>query len=80
MIQINNLSKAFGGQQLFQNINLNISPRERLGLVGRNGTGKSTLFKIILDEETADTGEVKIPKNYIVSTLRQHIEFLNPLF
>ncbi|MCH9740780.1 MAG: ATP-binding cassette domain-containing protein [Epsilonproteobacteria bacterium] len=75
MIQINNLSKSFGGRILFENINLQMSSNQKIGLIGRNGSGKSTLFKIILDEESHDSGELNIPKNYQIGTLRQHLEF-----
>ncbi len=75
MIQFTNLSKSFGGQTLFSNINLKILPTQKIGLIGRNGSGKSTLFKIILGEEGYDEGELGIPKNYKIGTLRQHLKF-----
>ena len=75
MIQLTNLTKSFGGQTLFKDINLKMSSNQKIGLIGRNGTGKSTLFKIILDEESHDSGEVLIPRNYKIGTLKQHLEF-----
>lgn len=75
MIQVVNLSKGYGAQVLFQDINLTLGKGEKIGLVGRNGTGKSTLFKIFLGEESPDSGEVILPKNYRVGTLRQHLQF-----
>ncbi|DAB40417.1 MAG TPA: ABC transporter ATP-binding protein [Sulfurovum sp. UBA12169] len=78
MIQLTNLTKSFGGQTLFRNLNLKLSQGQKIGLIGRNGTGKSTLFKIILGEESYDEGEVSIPKNYRIGTLRQHLEFTKP--
>jgi len=75
MIQLTNLSKSFGGQTLFRNLNLKLSPNQKIGLIGRNGSGKSTLFKIILGEEGYDDGDMSIPKNYKIGTLRQHLEF-----
>ena len=75
MIQLTNLSKSFGGQTLFKNLNLKVLSNQKIGLIGRNGTGKSTLFKIILKEESYDDGEMSIPKNYKIGTLRQHLEF-----
>jgi len=75
MIQLNNLSKSFGGQTLFRDLNLKMSRNQKIGLIGRNGSGKSTLFKIILGEESHDEGEVLIPKNYRIGTLRQHLSF-----
>ena len=78
MIQINNLSKGFGLQVLFENITCTIGRGERVGLVGRNGTGKTTLFKIILGDEHQDSGDILFPKNYKIGTLRQHLHFTEP--
>lgn len=75
MIQANNLSKSFGPQELFTHLSFNLSKGERVGLVGRNGCGKSTLFKMILGEESSDSGEIIIPKNYTIGSLKQHLEF-----
>ena len=75
MIQINNLTKSYGTRILFENLNLKLSAGQKIGFVGRNGSGKSTLFKIILGEEAYDDGEILIPKNYRIGTLRQHLHF-----
>ncbi len=78
MIQIQNISKSFGIQELFRNASFLVGPRERVGIVGRNGSGKSTLFKIILGEEFLDGGKIDIPKNYSIGYLQQHISFSHP--
>ena len=75
MIQLQNISKNFASQELFDNLNLKLNSGNRAGLVGRNGSGKSTLFKIILGEEHPDNGDVIIPKNYRIGTLKQHLTF-----
>ena len=75
MIQLTNISKSFTTQELFTNLTLKLNSGNRLGLVGRNGSGKSTLFKIITGEDHADDGEVIIPKNYRIGTLKQHLSF-----
>ncbi len=75
MIQLKNLSKHFGEKTLFTDLNLILGQGQRVGLVGRNGTGKSTLFKLILGEEQLDDGEILIPKNYKIGALKQHLEF-----
>ena len=78
MIQLSNISKNFGEQELFTNLNFKLNAGNRVGLVGRNGSGKSTLFKLILDEEHCDEGEVIIPKGYRIGALRQHLKFSEP--
>ncbi|WP_127716781.1 ABC-F family ATP-binding cassette domain-containing protein [Halobacteriovorax sp. HLS] len=78
MIQLNDISKHFGLQVLFEELNLLVGKRERIGFVGRNGAGKSTLFKIILGEIELDSGEVIIPKGYKIGALDQHIHFTKP--
>ena len=75
MIQLQNITKNFASQELFNNLNLKLNAGNRTGLVGRNGSGKSTLFKLILGEESADSGEIIIPKNYKIGTLKQHLTF-----
>lgn len=75
MIQLVNVTKSFGGRTLFEEVTFSLNSGERIGLVGRNGTGKSTLFKVITGIESYDSGEVKIPKSYKIGTLDQHIHF-----
>ena len=75
MIQVTHLSKCYGYQVLFHDISFSLTKGNKVGFVGRNGSGKSTLFKIILGEEESDEGEVYIPKNYRIGTLKQHISF-----
>ncbi len=75
MIQAKNLGMSFGTQILFENITFQLGQKERIGLVGRNGTGKSTLFKIVLGELTATVGDISRPKDYTIGSLEQHIHF-----
>lgn len=75
MLQLQNIHKSYGLQVLFDGITLQMTPGERLGLVGRNGHGKSTLFKIILGDEEPDQGKVVFPKNYRLGHLEQHLKF-----
>lgn len=76
MISFDNISKSYGSKILFENVTFNINKGERIGLVGRNGNGKTTLMRIITGEEEADSGKVSIPKNYKVGFLKQHIKFI----
>lgn len=75
MITVHNLSKQYGEQVLFKNISFSIGNRERVGLVGRNGHGKSTIFKILTGLEPYDSGKIITPQNYRIGYLSQHIDF-----
>lgn len=78
MLQVSNLSKAYGVRKLLDQVTFAVGLGERLGLVGRNGSGKSTLFKIILGQELADEGTITLPKSYRLGYLNQHIHFTQP--
>lgn len=75
MLSITNLEKYFGERCLFDKANMVLSPREKLAFIGRNGQGKSTLFKIILGEMEHDNGVLSISKNYRIAHLSQHVSF-----
>lgn len=75
MIAVDNLSKSFGAQLLFDGISFKINRKERVGLVGRNGHGKTTLFRIIAGLESADSGTVSVPKNYRIGYVEQEPMF-----
>ena len=75
MISVDNLSKSFGAAILFKNVSFKINRKERVGLVGRNGHGKTTLFRIISGREEADTGNISVPKNYQVGYVKQEMDF-----
>jgi ATP-binding cassette subfamily F protein 3 len=75
MIKISNLSKSFGDQLLFKDLTLDVGRRERVGLVGRNGHGKTTLFRMILGEIKADAGTISVPKRYRIGHVDQTIAF-----
>ena len=64
MIRIENLHKSYGDLVLLEGINFALNERERLGVVGRNGHGKTTLFRMILGQENPDSGSIVVPKNY----------------
>ena len=75
MIKINQLSKSYFTRELFTDVTFQMNAGDRLGLVGRNGHGKSTLFKLILGEEEIDSGDITIPRNYRIGHLEQHLHF-----
>src|SRR5690242_10923175 len=71
MITINNLTKHFGAQSLFSNVNLQLNPGCRYGLVGANGSGKTTFLRILTGDESDEGGSVGFPKNLTLGVLRQ---------
>lgn len=75
MISIDNLTKSFGSRILFDSISFKINRRERVGLVGRNGHGKTTLFRIIAGQEETEKGCISIPKSYRIGHVAQEIKF-----
>ena len=75
MIRVENVSKSYGELNLFSEISFSLSPKERLGVVGRNGHGKTTLLRMILGYETPDAGAIVIPKNYRIGYVSQKLEF-----
>jgi ATP-binding cassette subfamily F protein 3 len=75
MLNVGNLSKAYGSQVLFEDVSFQVAPGERVGLVGRNGTGKTTLFRILLGEEEPDAGSVVAPAGYRIGHLAQRLVF-----
>jgi len=75
MISISNLTKSYGGQTLFEGITFKINPRERVGLVGRNGHGKTTLFRLIVGDELPDSGIITAPKHHRIGYVRQELAF-----
>ena len=74
MITISNVSKSYNAKSLFSGINLNVGMRDRIAVIGRNGTGKTTLFEIIAGHISPDTGSVSIPKNTTVGYLKQDVQ------
>lgn len=75
MITVKNLSKSYGSQILFSDLNFNITSREKIGLVGRNGYGKTTLLQLITGQIEPDSGEISIPDGYKIGYLEQLISF-----
>lgn len=78
MIAAENLSKSYGGQLLFDGISFKINAKERVGLVGRNGHGKTTLFRIIIGQEEYDDGRLTAPKGYRIGHVQQQLRFTEP--
>jgi ATP-binding cassette subfamily F protein 3 len=78
MIIVDDLSKSYGKQGLFDSVSFKVNRRERVGVVGRNGHGKTTLFRMIVGEEEPDAGTISKPRNYRIGYVEQRIGFKEP--
>jgi len=75
MLNIDAISKSFGDQILFDKTGFQINPGERVGLVGRNGHGKTTLLNMISGRDHPDEGTASYPSGYRIGSLSQKIIF-----
>ncbi|WP_139891468.1 ribosomal protection-like ABC-F family protein [Bacillus sp. D386] len=73
VLQLHGITKRFGTQTLFENMDLLVQYGERIAIVGANGTGKSTILKLVLNEFTPDVGEVKLGSNVKIGYLSQQL-------
>ncbi|MDP4120340.1 MAG: ABC-F family ATP-binding cassette domain-containing protein [Bacillota bacterium] len=72
VLNLQNVSMSFGERQLFSSVNLDVRERDKIGFVGANGVGKTTLFKIISGELLPPDGNVIVPKNAKIGYMEQH--------
>ena len=75
MIRVENLTKSFGDRLIFDGISFALTSKQRVGLVGQNGHGKTTLFQMINGDAQPDSGAIVIPKNYRIAYVQQLLEF-----
>ena len=73
MIQVESVSKGYGGQTVLREVTWRIAERERIGLVGPNGAGKTTMCRILAGIEEPDTGRVSRPRHVTVGYLPQEV-------
>lgn len=73
MLSINNLSYLLGNRALFNEVSLHIKPKDKIGLIGANGTGKSTLLKLINEDLTADSGTISRSNDCTIGFLNQDL-------
>ena len=76
MLNIHNLSISFQGEYLFEDITFRLGAGDRIGLIGKNGAGKSTMLKILSKEMEPDTGQIAADKNLSMGFLKQDIDFV----
>ncbi|MBM7584262.1 ATP-binding cassette subfamily F protein uup [Bacillus pakistanensis] len=77
ILSVENLTKTYGEKTIFKDISFTIAEKERIGLIGVNGTGKSTLLRMIASINEPDSGFISLPNDYSISYLSQNPE-LNP--
>ncbi|QHL86065.1 ATP-binding cassette domain-containing protein [Nibribacter ruber] len=73
MISINNLDFHFGSRTLYEDANLHIKPKDQIGLVGLNGTGKSTLLRLLVGEYKPDRGSIQMSRDTTLGFLNQDL-------
>ncbi|WP_074407277.1 ABC-F family ATP-binding cassette domain-containing protein [Aquimarina megaterium] len=76
MLNIHNLSISFGGEYLFEEISFRLNAGDRVGLIGKNGAGKSTMLKILSKEQEPDSGQIAMDKEVKIGFLKQDIDFV----
>ena len=77
VLEIKDLSKSFGDHQVFHDLNAFVYKNDKIGLIGPNGVGKSTLFKIIAEETSPTSGEVRLGSNVDVAFFYQELDNLS---
>ena len=75
MLNVHNLSVSFGGEYLFNEITFKLSPGDKVGLIGKNGAGKSTMLKLLAKEMPLDEGTIATDKEIKIGFLKQDIDF-----
>ncbi len=75
LFRLTDVSKSYSGHDVLRGVSFQVNPGEKAGLVGRNGAGKSTVFRLICGEEQPDSGEVDRINRLKIGMLGQHVEF-----
>src|SRR3712207_5396304 len=75
LFRLTDVYKSYGAQEVLRGASLQINPGEHTGLVGRNGAGKTTIFRLVCGEEEPDRGEVVRARGLRLGLLEQHVHF-----
>jgi ATP-binding cassette subfamily F protein 3 len=75
LFRLSEVEKSFGAQDVLRGASLQVNPGEHVGLVGRNGAGKTTIFRLVTQDDTPDSGEVVRARGLKLGLLAQHIHF-----
>src|SRR6186713_1861744 len=75
LFRLSEVKKSYGGAEILRGVSFQVNPGEKVGLVGRNGAGKTTVFRIVTGSETADSGDVVSMNGLKLGLLDQHVDF-----
>src|SRR5215204_7422132 len=75
LFRLSEVKKSYGGTEVLRGVSFQVNPGEKVGLVGRNGAGKTTVFRLITGKESADSGDVFKANNLKLGLLDQHVDF-----
>ena len=75
LFRLSDVKKSFGGNEILKGVSFQVNPGEKVGLVGRNGAGKTTVFRLVTGEEGVDSGDVISMKGLRLGLLGQHVDF-----
>ncbi|HMS42338.1 MAG TPA: ABC-F family ATP-binding cassette domain-containing protein [Pyrinomonadaceae bacterium] len=75
LFRLSDIQKTYSGHEILRGVTFQVNPNEKIGFVGRNGAGKTTVFRLITGEESADEGDVIKINNLKIGLLEQHVEF-----
>src|ERR1044071_3803143 len=75
LFRLSDVYKSYGAQEVLRGASLQVNPGEHVGLVGRNGAGKTTIFRLLSGEEAPDRGDVVPARGLTLGLLEQHVDF-----
>ncbi|MBV9215665.1 MAG: ABC-F family ATP-binding cassette domain-containing protein [Acidobacteria bacterium] len=75
LFRLSDITKSYGGNEILRGVSVQINPSEKVGLVGRNGAGKTTIFRLLTGSESPDTGEIVKINGLKLGLLEQHVDF-----
>ena len=75
LFRLSDIAKSYGGTEVLRGLSFQVNPGERIGLVGRNGAGKTTVFRLLTGAESADTGDIVKINGLKLGLLDQHVDF-----
>src|ERR1035437_3985022 len=75
LFRLTDIKKSYGGNEILRGLSFQVNPGEKIGLVGRNGAGKTTVFRLIIGTESPDSGDIVKINGLKLGLLEQHVDF-----